>query len=116
MSSVGRKSGSSARAAYWPGLPLRAILNAFAADDIPASLSSDAGTFVCNALFYHLQAWAARQPRPMMCGFVNLPPVNEQPHPQHGLPLAQQITAGRDVVREAARYYKRPMGPDILIP
>ena len=48
-------------AAYWTGLPLRAILNAFAADDIPASLSSDAGTFVCNALFYHLQAWAARQ-------------------------------------------------------
>jgi len=103
-------------AAYWTGLPLRAILNAFAADDIPASLSSDAGTFVCNALFYHLQAWAARQSKPTMCGFVNLPPVNEQPHPQHGLPLAQQITAGRDVVREAARYYKRPMGPDILIP
>lgn len=103
-------------AAYWTGLPLRAILRAFAADNIPATLSSDAGTYVCNALFYALQEWAAAQSQRTLCGFVNLPLVNDQPNPQHGLPLTQQITAARDVVREAARYYLRPVSADILLP
>ena len=34
---------------------------------------------------------------------------------QHGLPLDQQIAAGRDVVREAVRYYLKPSSSDILI-
>lgn len=80
-------------AAYWTGLPLNAILGAFAADEIPASLSSNAGTFVCNALFYKLQDWASRQGR-TLSGFVNLPPVDEREHSQHGLTLDQQIRAG----------------------
>ncbi|MEE1295905.1 MAG: pyroglutamyl-peptidase I [Bifidobacterium sp.] len=102
-------------AAYWTGLPLRAILNAFARDDIPASLSSDAGIFVCNALFYRLQEWSATRPR-TMSGFVNLPAINEHPHPKFGLTLAQQVTAARDVVREAARYLLAPLSGDILLP
>lgn len=93
-------------AAYWTGLPLRAILNAFTKDNIPATLSSDAGTFVCNALFYRLQEWASTQDH-VLSGFVNLPLVNEQPHPQHGIPLDAQITAGQDVVRATAQYYVR---------
>ena len=44
-------------AAYWTRLPLRAIINDFARDGIPATLSSDAGTFVCNSLFYQLLHW-----------------------------------------------------------
>ena len=83
-------------AAYWTGLPLNAILGAFAADEIPASLSSNAGPFVCN-------------------GFVNLPPVDEREHSQHGLTLDQQIRAGRDVIRETARYYVKPIGVNTLI-
>lgn len=101
-------------AAYWTGLPLRAILNAFAKDNIPATLSSDAGTYVCNALFYQLQEWAAQR-GDTMGGFVNLPPVNEQPHPQHGLSLRQQVQAGKDLVRAAARYYLQPTSKDILL-
>ena len=34
---------------------------------------------------------------------------------QNGLPLEQQIAAGRDVVREAVRYYLKPSSSDILI-
>ena len=101
-------------AAYWTGLPLNAILGAFAADEIPASLSSNAGTFVCNALFYKLQDWASRQGR-TLSGFVNLPPVDEREHSQHGLTLDQQIRAGRDVIRETARYYVKPIGVNTLI-
>lgn len=102
-------------AAYWTGLPLRAILNAFTKDHIPATLSSHAGTFVCNALFYRLQEWATAQDH-VLSGFMNLPLVNEQPHPQHGIPLESQIKAGRDVVRATARYYARNYdGGELLI-
>lgn len=101
-------------AAYWTRLPLRAILADFTRDSIPATLSSDAGTFVCNSLFYNLLNWAAGQDK-VLAGFVSLPLINESRHPQHGLPLRHLITAGADVVRESVRYYKRPSSEDILI-
>lgn len=102
-------------AAYWTRLPLRSILRDFAKHEIPAALSSDAGTFVCNSLFYHLLDWSAVQEKRILSGFFSLPVVNEQPHPQHGLCIAQQIAAGNDVVRESIRYYLQPSSQDILL-
>ena len=101
-------------AAYWTRLPLRSILNDFADDSIPATLSSDAGTFVCNSLFYNLLNWTATQER-VLGGFVSFPLVGPAHSSQNGLPLEQQIAAGRDVVREAVRYYLKPSSSDILI-
>ena len=51
----------------------------------------------------------------MLGGFVSFPPVVPAHSSQHGLPLDQQIAAGRDVVREAVRYYLKPSSSDILI-
>lgn len=102
-------------AAYWTRLPLRSILRDFAKHEIPAALSSDAGTFVCNSLFYHLLDWSAAQEKRILSGFVSLPIVNEQPHPQHGLSIAQQIAAGNDVIRESVRYYLQPSSSEILL-
>lgn len=87
----------------------------FAKHEIPAALSSDAGTFVCNSLFYHLLDWSAAQEKRILSGFVSLPIVNEQPHPQHGLSIAQQITAGNDVIRESVRYFLQPSSSEILL-
>ena len=101
-------------AVYWTRLPLRSILNDFADDSIPATLSSDAGTFVCNSLFYNLLNWTATQER-VLGGFVSFPLVGLAHSSQNGLPLEQQIAAGRDVVREAVRYYLKPSSSDILI-
>lgn len=101
-------------AAYWTRLPIGAIIKDFARDGIPATMSSDAGTFVCNTLFYNLLNWCVAQER-VLAGFVSLPLVNEAPHPQQGLPMAQLITAGRDVVRETVRYHLRPSSRDILL-
>ena len=64
-------------AAYWTRLPLRAIINDFARDGIPATLSSDAGTFVCNSLFYQLLHWTATQDR-VLAGFVSFPQWRQQ--------------------------------------
>ena len=101
-------------AAYWTRLPLRAILKDFTDDSIPATLSSDAGTYVCNSLFYNLLNWTATQER-VLSGFVSFPLVGPGHTRGNGLPLDQQITAGRDVVREAVRYYLNPSSSDILI-
>ena len=65
-------------AAYWTRLPLRSILNDFADDSIPATLSSDAGTFVCNSLFYNLLNWTATQER-VLGGFVSFPLAESHP-------------------------------------
>ena len=101
-------------AAYWTRLPLRSILHDFAKHEIPAALSSDAGTFVCNSLFYQLLHWTATQDR-VLAGFVSFPPINGGSRLQNGLDLRQQVRAGRDVVREAVRYYLQPSSGDILI-
>ena len=101
-------------AAYWTRLPLRSILHDFAKHEIPAALSSDAGTFVCNSLFYQLLHWTATQDR-VLAGFVSFPPINGGSRLQNGLDLRQQVRAGRDVVRETVRYYLQPSSGDILI-
>ena len=101
-------------AAYWTRLPLRAILGEFTHDSIPATLSSDAGTFVCNSLFYNLLNWASAQDK-VLAGFVSLPVVNEEPHPKRGLPMDQLVQACGDVVRESVKYYMRPSSESILI-
>ena len=98
---------------------MRAIINDFARDGIPATLSSDAGTFVCNSLFYQLLHWTATQDR-VLAGFVSFPPINGGSRLQNGLDLRQQVRAGRDVVRETVRYYlqRRPgifSSPDVLL-
>ncbi|SCC79889.1 pyroglutamyl-peptidase I . Cysteine peptidase. MEROPS family C15 [Bifidobacterium commune] len=105
---------SNGPATFWTRLPLRAILNDFGSQGIASALSSDAGTFVCNSLFYNLMEWTSAQSK-VLSGFVSLPIVNEQPHPQHGLPLNQQVEACRVVVRQTARYFLEPVSSSILI-
>lgn len=101
-------------AAYWTRLPLRAILKDFTKDGIPATLSSDAGTYVCNTLFYNLMHWTSAQDR-VLSGFVSFPRVTGSPHSQRGLTLDQQVAACKDVVREAVRYHLRPSSEEILL-
>lgn len=105
---------SDGPAAYWTRLPLRAILKDFTDHEIPATLSSDAGTYVCNSVFYNLMHWSSTKSR-VLAGFVSFPLINESPHPHHGLMLSQQVAAGRDLVCESMRYYLRPSSAEILL-
>ena len=101
-------------AAYWTRLPLRSILNDFTDDSIPATLSSDA----VRSYVIRCSTTCSTGPPPRsgwLGGFVSFPPVVPAHSSQHGLPLDQQIAAGRDVVREAVRYYLKPSSSDILI-
>ncbi|KAB8292691.1 pyroglutamyl-peptidase I [Bifidobacterium avesanii] len=105
----------SGPAAYWTRLPLRSILADYTTAGIPATLSSDAGTYVCNSLFYQLLDWAASQER-VVAGFVSLPQVNESgDRSKPGLPLDQQVKAGQMAIREAVRYWRQPSNAEILL-
>ncbi|MDD6373158.1 MAG: pyroglutamyl-peptidase I [Bifidobacteriaceae bacterium] len=97
----------SSPAAYWTGLPLRDILDTFAAQNIPATLSSDAGTYVCNSLFYRLLDWTAAQSR-VVSGFLSFPMVNEKRDNALGIPLGQMVQAAQDVVCASIEYCRRP--------
>jgi len=56
-------------------LPLEAILRETACRGIPCELSGDAGTYVCNALFYGM---LHRLQGAVPAGFIHLPYIREQ--------------------------------------
>lgn len=83
--------------AYWTGVPLRAIMSKFAEHDIPVTLSSDAGTFVCNTLFFELLDWCAHQEN-ATAGFISFPFVDKPTGYTKGTKLITMVDAARDVV------------------
>lgn len=54
-------------AAYFTGLPVKAIVAALAAEGIPAAVSQSAGTYVCNHVMYTLLHAGVRG------GFIHVP-------------------------------------------
>ena len=68
--------------AYWSTLPVKAIVAALRAEDIPAGVSHSAGTFVCNEVFYALlhtlRHTRARGLRGTRGGFVHVPYAQER--------------------------------------
>jgi pyroglutamyl-peptidase len=84
--------------AYFSTLPLKAMLRALKAANIPAALSHSAGTFVCNHVFYALAHRLARVRRKVRGGFIHVPylPGQAARHPgAPSLPLATMVEATR---------------------
>jgi len=78
---------------YWSTLPLKASLAAIRATGVPVAVSSTAGTYVCNDVFYALMHhWGARPGR--RAGFVHVPGADV-------VPIADQVAAVAAVVRHA---------------
>ena len=72
-----------APAAYFSTLPIKAIVQKMRQQGIPAAVSSTAGSFVCNHVFYglmhHLHNAAKRAGRPMpRWGFIHIPSLPQQ--------------------------------------
>ncbi len=85
-----RKGGP---AAYWTGLPIKAIVASLQRRGIPASVSQTAGTFVCNHVFYGLMQ-ALRRRAGVRGGFIHLPVLPEQAMgTQPSLPLETLVEA-----------------------
>jgi pyroglutamyl-peptidase len=68
---------------YWTSLPVTPIVNALRRRGIPAAISSSAGTFVCNHVFYGLMHELATRGGTIRGGFVHVPPL-ARPGPSAG--------------------------------
>jgi pyroglutamyl-peptidase len=60
-------------AAYFSTFPYTRIVADMRRDEVPATLSYSAGTFICNALLYHLLHYAHRHGIPKLGGFLHVP-------------------------------------------
>jgi pyroglutamyl-peptidase len=68
----------TAPAAYFSTLPIHAMRDAVLAQSLPAELSSSAGHFVCNHVFFSLMHLLSKQKTKLPAGFVHLPYLPEQ--------------------------------------
>lgn len=99
-------------AAYFTGLPIKAMLAALREAGIPAEVSQTAGTYVCNHVFYGLMHILRN--RRIRGGFVHIPYSPEQVvhHPGvpslpvetvvQGLRIALQVALETDADRKLA--------------
>ena len=82
--------------AYFSTLPVKEIVEAIKAAEVPAAVSLSAGAFLCNHVFYVAQnKFAGTKVR---SGFVHVPLMDEQAGEFPGLPtmpLDQMVTAVR---------------------
>ena len=82
----------SGPAAYFSGLPIKAMLKSLMAAGVAAEVSQTAGTFVCNHVFYVLMhALEKQQNRNIRGGFVHVPYL-----PGQGVPcmLLEEMVRG----------------------
>jgi pyroglutamyl-peptidase len=88
-------------AAYFTGLPIKAMLQAMLDAGINAEVSQTAGTFVCNHLFYGLMHELASEPawRGVRGGFIHVPWLPEQGQPSM---RREEIVRGLQVAIECA--------------
>jgi pyroglutamyl-peptidase len=68
----------TAPAAYFSTLPIHAMRDAVLAQGMQAELSSSAGHFVCNHVFFSLMHSLAKAKLKMPAGFIHLPYLPEQ--------------------------------------
>lgn len=65
-------------AAYFATVPVRTMLQAAQAADVPAELSLSAGAYLCNLALYTALHAAAEHRLPTQCGFVHVPMLPSQ--------------------------------------
>lgn len=65
-------------AAYFSQLPIKAMVDYMKKENIPASISNSAGTFVCNHIMYHSLHLANTKYPELKAGFMHIPFLTEQ--------------------------------------
>ena len=74
-------------------LPVKAMVAALAADEVPAAVSQTAGTYVCNDVFYTLQHLLATDPalEGIRGGFVHVPSADVVDSPAAAQALVRMV-------------------------
>ena len=85
-------------------LPARLVLSRLRSAELPASLSADAGRYLCNAVLFETLLKAQQMQRPPYTGFVHLPALTPyQPEPAEYEPPAcslgwETLKSGLEVI------------------
>lgn len=70
---------SNAPIAYWNSLlELDSLVTLLESHNIPAKVSNDCGTHLCNQAFYHFLHWREIHNLDMQVGFIHIPALPEQ--------------------------------------
>lgn len=76
--------------AYWASIPVREVVDAIRQEGIPAALSYQAGTFVCNHVFYSTCHFVASHGLSTKVGFIHVPYLPEQAVEKDAAPSMSQ--------------------------
>lgn len=90
--------------AYFSNLPIKAMVQNVRANNLTASVSNTAGTFVCNHLMYGLLHMIDRKYKGVRGGFVHVPFIVEQVVEKRNMPSmsVENIAKGLEAMIEAA--------------
>lgn len=75
---IDEKIFSDGENAYFANIPIKAIVEEIKKENIPASVSNSAGTYVCNNLMYGLLYLADKKYKNLKGGFIHVPFIPEQ--------------------------------------
>lgn len=75
---IDRKIFADGESAYFSSLPVKAMVEAIKQENIPASLSYTAGTFICNHVMYGVLYYAATEFKGLRSGFIHIPFLPQQ--------------------------------------
>ena len=82
--------------AYFSTLPIKAIAQAILEAGIPASVSTSAGTFVCNHLMYGVLDILAKEYPSSISGFIHVPFIPSQAMVKSPIPPSMPL---EDIIR-----------------
>jgi pyroglutamyl-peptidase len=84
---------------YFSTLPIRAIVDRLLKAGIPSAISSSAGTYLCNRLFYSVMHHIAVERLPAAAGFIHVPYQHEMALGKH----PDVPSMARDTIVEGVR-------------
>ncbi|WP_311376804.1 pyroglutamyl-peptidase I [Anaerococcus lactolyticus] len=98
-----RRDGENA---YFSTLPIKAIVENLRAEEIPASVSNSAGTFVCNFVMYN-DLYFAKKYKAFTAGFIHVPYLPGQVIDKKGvasMSLEDMVKAVEIIIKISADY------------
>lgn len=90
--------------AYFATLPIKAMVDEMKKENIPASVSNSAGTYVCNHLMYSLLYYLDKKGlKNVRGGFIHVPFIPEQVVDKKNMPSMElsRITRGLEIALKA---------------
>lgn len=97
--------------AYFSQLPIKAIVKNLRKNNIPASISNTAGTFVCNHLMYSGLYYTnnLKEFKNTKAGFIHIPYSTEQVINKSNIPslTLEQISKGLEIAIETTIKYEK---------